>query len=182
MLTLLAYFVLGTLAVVRKARDGLFLLHELKYLLGIFLFYGIITGASSPIDRRLDAAGVEFEVTKTLKFLCLQCIIATMVWFPIYKSYFPNGATSDIEMRLQRLQNVKFIAFLTDGKYAAERSSFEKHLAKEFSVENLVFFDRVGEFKKMCEDEHEHGEEFIARQAWRLYREFLARDSSMEVH
>ena len=75
------------------------------------------------------------------KSVCYLAMTLTILLYPMYFSYAHAQKHKIARSNIKALFNVPLIRLLTDPAYADDRNDFERVLIKEFSVENLVFFE-----------------------------------------
>jgi len=94
--------------------------------------------------------------------------------WPLYRSYFapPNIEASDVPEDLTTLQGLL--------SHKAGIASFKKFLTKEFSVENILFFEEIEEYRKK---KKEGGDEMeLIGEAQRIYAKYIIVDSPFQVN
>ena len=69
---------------------------------------------------------------------------------------------------------------LTEDRFKQDRANFEAHLCKEFSLENLLFWERTKAFKSLAHSETMSYELFV-REAIDIYSTFVRSGSPLEV-
>jgi len=99
---------------------------------------------------------------------------ASTVW-PLYRSYFAPPAVDEnghVSHDLTTLQGV-----LSDR---SGLSSFKKFLTKEFSVENILFYEEIEEYRKK---KKEGGDDLeLIGEAQRIYAKYIIIDSPFQVN
>jgi len=99
---------------------------------------------------------------------------ASTLW-PLYRSYFAPPAIEqfgNVSQDLTTLQGV-----LSDR---AGLSSFKKFLTKEFSVENILFYEEIEEYRKK---KKEGGDDLeLIGEAQRIYAKYIIIDSPFQVN
>jgi len=99
---------------------------------------------------------------------------ASTVW-PLYRSYFAPPAVDEnghVSHDLTTLQGV-----LSDK---AGLSSFKKFLTKEFSVENILFYEEIEDYRKK---KKEGGDDLeLIGEAQRIYAKYIIIDSPFQVN
>jgi len=94
--------------------------------------------------------------------------------WPLYRSYFapPSIEEANVPEDLTTLQGLL--------AHKAGIASFKKFLTKEFSVENILFFEEIEEYRKKKKDGGEELE--LIGEAQRIYAKYIIVDSPFQVN
>ena len=147
--------------------DPLFVLWEAKLCMLVFLLLGFLAF----ILYLIDPNGWESAYLFTwLAFEPLWCAVLFFLqsYAQVLATVWINRAVGQSRISLlQLLENVEL------------RDMFDDHLASEFSIENLRFWDRAIHWKTLY---HMMGEDEAKTRAREIYHIFIARDAAMELN
>lgn len=133
------------------------------------VLYAIPENAISPIETEL----VEWTVFQLFVFITL--------YYPVYLSYREQRRRQkrlNIDVDQQGLE-ITFEQVLNDDQYAEFRTSFESHLVREFSMENLIFYKVTRQFEAMVGGMSDTDAAVAALQ---ILMEFVRDDASFQVN
>jgi len=99
---------------------------------------------------------------------------ASTIW-PLYRSYFAPPAIEEFGQSSKDLTTLQGVLSDRGGI-----SSFKKFLTKEFSVENILFYEEIEEYRKK---KKEGGEDLeLIGEAQRIYAKYIIIDSPFQVN
>lgn len=158
------------------------------------LFFISLSMKFSPISPQISVIMIRFSV---------EWIIVASLFYPVWKSYQavqrrstatqphsprkPNSSTMLTNVSVNALQgtetnydDIELLSILVDEEHSRLREDFSQHLVREFSAENLVFWDQAKEFFEHCQSKAFTDLEMVFK-ATTMYFQFIAKGSSDEV-
>ena len=101
--------------------------------------------------------------------------------YPIYKSFDSKSNQERSPSRVldtESLARLSMESVLIDPSYAVEKESFLAHAMKEFSVEQVLFYEAASEFAAHA---GEWDDNMLCTKAMEVYDTFIRQEADQEV-